>query len=90
MNMDGADISRVEIGNIDQHGLWLFVEDKEYFLPHEDFPWFLKATIGQILNVELLHDDHLHWPDLDVDLSLESLAHSLSFPLIHKLTAKQD
>ena len=75
---------QIENGNIDQHGLWLLVEDKEYFLPYESFPWFQKATVGQILNVMLLHTEHLHWPDLDVDLSLDSLAQPESFPLIYK------
>ena len=80
----GASTSPVEIGNIDRHGLWLFVGDKEYFLPHESFPWFRNATIGQIVNVELLDGDHLYWPDLDVDLSLESLTSPESFPLVVK------
>ena len=74
----------VEVGNIDRHGLWLLVDDKEYFLPYDGFPWFRKATVDQILNVELLHGDHLHWPDLDVDLALDSLAQPESFPLIYK------
>ena len=80
----GANTSRVEVGNIDRHGLWLLVDDKEYFLPYESFPWFRKATVDQILNVEFFHGDHLHWPALDVDLSLDSLAHPESFPLISK------
>ena len=80
----GASTSQVEVGNIDQHGLWLLVDDKEYFLPHEGFPWFRKATLEQILNVDLLHGDHVHWPDLDVDLSLDSLAQPESFPLIYQ------
>jgi hypothetical protein len=74
--------SAVEIGNIGAHGLWLLIDDKEYFLPYEDFPWFRNATVGQIGNVELLHGDHLYWPDLDVDLSLDSLDRPESFPLI--------
>jgi hypothetical protein len=80
----GTGTSRVEVGNIDQHGLWLLVEDKEYFLPYEGFPWFRKAIVDQILNVELLHGNHLHWPDLDVDLSLDSLNQPESFPLIYE------
>ena len=32
-------------------------------MSYEDFPWFRQATVGQILNVELLHRDHLHWPE---------------------------
>jgi len=78
----GENTSQVEVGNIDQHGLRLLVADKEYFLPHDDFPWFRKATLDQILRVQLLHGSHLHWPALDVDLSLDSLDHPESFPLI--------
>ena len=80
--------SPVEIGNIDGHGLWLLVEDKEYFLPYEEFPWFRNATVGQIVKVELLHGDHLYWPDLDVDLSIDSLVNLESFPLIFNESEK--
>jgi hypothetical protein len=80
----GASTSPVEVGNIDSHGLWLLIDDKEYFLLYESFPWFQNATVGQIVNVELLHRDHLHWPDLDVDLSLDSLSCPESFPRIFK------
>jgi hypothetical protein len=80
----GASTSQVEVVSIDRHGVWLLVGDKEYFLPYEDFPWFRQATLDKILSVELLHGNHLHWPDLDVDLSLDSLAHPETFPLIYK------
>ena len=80
----GANTSRVEVGTIDRHGLWLLIDDKEYFLPYDSFPWFRKATVDQILNVELLRGEHLRWPALDVDLSVDSLAHPESFPLISK------
>jgi hypothetical protein len=73
--------SPVEVGNIDAHGLWLLVDGKEHFLPYEDFPWFRNATVAQIAKVELAHGDHLYWPDLDVDLSLDSLDRPESFPL---------
>ena len=70
--------------NIDRFGFWLLVGEKEYFLPYKDFPWFQTATVDQILNVQLLHNDHLHWPNLDVDLSLDVLAKPEAFPLIYK------
>ena len=79
----GASTSQVEVTNIDRFGFWILVEDKEYFLPHEDFPWFRNATVDQILDVQLLHGDHLHWPTLDVDLCLDSLAQPEAFPLIY-------
>ena len=80
----GASILPVEVTNIDRFGFWLLVEDNEYFLPYQDFPWFRTARVAEILNVELSHGDHLHWPALDVDLCLDSLAQPESFPLIYK------
>lgn len=80
----GASTLQAEVTNIDRFGFWLLAGDREYFLPYKDFPWFQAATVDQILNVQLLHDDHLHWPDLDVDLSLDTLAKPETFPLIYK------
>jgi len=57
------------------------VRDEELFLPYEDFPWFREASISAILNVEEPTRGHLFWPDLDVDLGLESIAHPQRFPL---------
>jgi hypothetical protein len=80
----GASTSPVEVSNIDQFGLWIIVENREYFLPYDDFPWFRKATVDQILKVELLRKDHLYWPALDVDLCIDSLAQPGKFPLIYR------
>ena len=80
----GASTSDVEVANVDAHGIWLHVKGKEYFLPYDQYPWFKDARLGEILNVELLHDSHLHWPALDVDLSLESLDSPDAFPLVYK------
>ena len=80
----GVNTSQVEVSNIDQFGLWVFVQSKEYFLPYDDFPWFRNATIDQILKVKLLHQDHLYWPALDVDLCVDSLAEPGKFPLNYR------
>ena len=80
----GASTLQIEVTNIDRFGFWLLVEDKEYFLPSQDFPWFRTARIEEILNVDFLHGDHLRWPALDVDLCLDSLAQPESFPLIYR------
>ena len=80
----GTDTSEVEVLNIDSHGIWLFVKGKEYFLPYEEYPWFRDATIADIIDVEILHDHHIHWPTLDVDLSLTSLEDPSKTPLIFK------
>jgi hypothetical protein len=72
------------VTNVSRHGLWLLVSDKEYFLPYEQYPWFQDARIREILNVHLEHEAHLHWPDLDVDLELDSLEHPENYPLIYR------
>ena len=79
----GNNESAVEVTNISPHGLWLFVEGKEYLLPFDKFPWFKDARLSEILDVQLLHGFHLHWPRLDVDLELASLADPERFPLVY-------
>jgi len=74
--------SNVEVTNITRHGLWLFASGNEYFLPFEDFPWFREASLSAILNVELLHEHHLYWPDLDVDLLIDSIQSPEKYPLV--------
>ena len=71
--------------NISKHGFWLFLNDREFFLPFDGFPWFKDATISSILNVELLHQHHLYWPDLDVDLEVESIESPEKYPLIYMM-----
>ena len=44
----GASTLQAEVTNIDRFGFWLLVNDKEYFLPYEDFPWFRQAKVDQI------------------------------------------
>ena len=41
--------------------------------------------VGAILNVELPHPRHLYWPDLDIDLAVESIEHPERFPLVSKV-----
>ena len=78
----GKPTSEVEVTNVSGHGFWLLLGDRELFLPFEQFPWFKEAQVGHILNVELPGPDHLYWPDLDVDLCLESIEHPERFPLM--------
>jgi hypothetical protein len=80
----GADISQVEVTHVSKHGFWLLLDDEELFLPFTEFPWFKDASIGTLLNVERPRPHHLYWPDLDVDLAVESIRHPERFPLIAK------
>lgn len=80
----GKDISEAEVTNISQHGFWLLVGEKELFVPFKEFPWFKDAAVGSILKVELLHAGHLYWPDLDIDLAVESIEYPERFPLVSR------
>ena len=80
----GRSISRPEILNISASGVWLFVLGKEYFLPYTEYPWFKEAPVKAILNAHLLNRVHLHWPDLDIDLEVQSLEHPDQYPLQYK------
>ena len=80
----GKSTSEAEVTNIDALGFWLLVHGKEYFLPYEEYPWFRDARVRDILNVTLVHEDHLRWPALDVDLSIASLKHPESYPLTYR------
>ncbi len=82
-NAPGTTISEIEVVNIDQHGFWLCIKGKEYFLPHDDFPWFKEAKIKDVLNVQLLHGDHIYWPSLDVDLNVEMISNPDKYPLTY-------
>ena len=80
----GIGIMEAEVTHISKHGIWLLLGDKESFLPFEAFPWFKDAPVSAILNLQLLNAQHLYWPDLDVDLTLESIQHPERFPLVAK------
>lgn len=36
--MPGTSISQIEVTNVDSQRIWLFVEEKEYFLSYENYP----------------------------------------------------
>jgi hypothetical protein len=80
--MPGASTFPVEVSHVSRHGLRLLAGDEEQFLAFKQFRWFKTATIDQIVCVERPTTDHLHWPMLDVDLSLESIRNPTAFPLV--------
>jgi hypothetical protein len=80
----GKNTLEIGITNISQHGFWLLADNRELFVGFKEFPWFIDATISAILHVERLTSDHLYWPDLDVDLTIESIEHPERFPLKSK------
>jgi hypothetical protein len=78
----GMNTSEPEVIRISKEEIWLSFQGRELCLPFEHFPWFKDAAAAAIKNVHSIHQDHLHWPDLDVDLSLESIEGPYRFPLV--------
>lgn len=79
--MPGTNTLGAEVTNVSRHCIWILIDNEELALPYSVFPWFKAATIQQIINVLRPTSGHLYWPDLDVDLSVESIRHPERFPL---------
>ena len=81
----GRSTSLAEVTNVSVHGFWLFVDERELFLSFRDFPWFRDATVREIANVQRPSPRHLYWPELDIDLAVDSIEHPERFPLVSQL-----
>lgn len=80
----GKNILKPEVTGITAHGVWILSRGVEYFAPFRDFPWFKNAIVSEVYTVTEPHPGHFYWPDLDVDLHIESLVNPTSFPLVAK------
>mgnify|MGYP001791863630 CR=1 FL=1 len=80
----GKRILVAEVTNVSGHGFWLMLGTEEKFVSFQTFPWFRDASIRQITDVEWPSVGHLYWPELDIDLSVESLDYPERFPLVSK------
>ena len=74
----------LEVTNISRHGFWLYWDAREFFLPYELYPWFRDAKVKDILEVRLESPNHLYWPELDIDLSLDILEAPEKYPLVSR------
>jgi hypothetical protein len=86
----GKSTSQAEVQDITRNGIWVFAKGKEYMLPFSQYPWFKSAKVAEVLNLQLLHANHLYWPDLDVDLGLEVLDQPEMFPLMDRVAKKRE
>jgi hypothetical protein len=80
--MPGIITSGVEVTNVSAHGFWVLLGDEELAVPFAEFPWFKRATIEQLADVQRPTENHLYWPQLDVDLSVASIRNPSAFPLV--------
>ena len=82
--MPGTTISAAEVTHVSKHGFWLLLDAEELLVPFEHFPWFKNATIDQLSDVRWPTPDHLYWPQLDADFSVESIRNPSAFPRVSK------
>jgi len=79
----GKSTLQVEVLNISIHGICLYVKGDEYFLPYKDFLWFRYSPLPKIQDVQIIHMQHLHWPQLDIDLEVDSLKSAEQYKLLY-------
>lgn len=81
LELPGIVTSVSEVTDITALGFWLWVDDQEYFVPFDDYPVFLDATVAQIYAVERLGPEQFYWPALDADIELAALETPGHYPL---------
>ena len=69
---------------INGEGIMLSVLGRDYFLSYNRIPWMQDAPIRSVLNVQMSGPEAIAWPDLDVDLEVDSLRHPERYPLVIK------
>ena len=74
----------VSVLMINAQGIMLSVQGNDYFLSYNRIPWMQDAPIRSVLNVQMSGSRAIEWPDLDVDLEIESLRHPERYPLVMK------
>ena len=69
---------------INAQGIMISVKGQDYFLSYNRIPWMRDAAIRSVLNVQMCGPDAIEWPDLDVDLEIDSLRYPERYPLVIK------
>ena len=82
--MNGSTTLSAEVTHVSSHCFWLLLGDEELAVPFDEFPWFKQATIEQLSDVERPTENHLRWPQLDIDLSVASIRNPEAFPLVSR------
>lgn len=83
----GARTSAPEVTQISAKGFWLSLDGAEHFVGFAEFPFFRVAPVQSLFRVRRPAEGHLRWPDLDVDLELDSILEPARYPLVSKVAA---
>ncbi len=69
-----------ELKRVTSHGFALQLGHEELRLPFKRFPWFRRATVDQLSEVEWHASGHLYWPTLAVELSVDFIREAAAQP----------
>lgn len=84
---DNLQPTSVSVLMINSQGMMLSVLGQDYFLSYNRVPWLRNARISSALNVRMSGPRAIEWPELDIDLVIESLKHPERYPLVMKRSA---
>lgn len=82
--MLGPNTSTPEVTRIAADGFWIRERGRELFLDFVTFPWFRDGSTAEIRDLEAPYPGHLRWPQLDIDLTIDSIEHPERYPLTAK------
>jgi len=74
--------SSARLGEVGIYDFSIHVDGRFLRLTYYDFPWFRDATLEQLAAIERPAPDRLRWPELDVDLSIESIENPKRYPQV--------
>ena len=80
----GNAILDVEVTDVSKDGFCLRIGHERLHLPYKEFPWFRDAPLAHVRKVTMPYPDSVRWPDLDIDLAVESIRHPERFPLVYR------
>ena len=84
LSKNGTITSDCKLTSINDLGLWILIEDKEYFIPFKDYPGFRASYLDQIFKIRYYPSGQLSWEELDIDIDIKALSEPESFPLIFR------
>ena len=74
----------VSVLMINAQGIMISVAGQDFFLSYNRIPWMREASINDVLNIQMCGNEAIEWPNLDVDLEIDSLRHPERYPLLIK------
>ena len=80
----GSNTLTNEVTGITKDGLWIYVNEKEYYIPFKEYPMLKNKPVDQIFDLKYSPPNHLYWEGLDIDIELEALRNPEKYPLEFK------